>query len=435
MLHVCGMSLHYRMPACKDKKTYMVSAVNYSLFRFFFGILMIPQVLHLTPHVHDLSKSAFVFHYPGLSFIEAYSHGLIDLLQAAAIVSAVLLALGIIPRMAALLFMCSFGYLFLIDISFYNNHYYLWCLLAFLFACTEAGLSISVFDVFRRRFNKQMHVWNYAAFGLLITIVYFYGGTAKLNGDWLQGYPMRLYTHAKGFPSPDLSGYFLSYTGLLFDLLIGLLLWRFARSVWVVALMLVFHISNYFLFDIGEFPLVMIAAWLIYIPLSRFPLRDILKETKALKKPVFAILGLFFAFQLLFPARALLLYGGNVAWHRQGYNFSWRMMLNNHKPSYFQFLVDMPERDDRYHVDFEKLLTYRQFYHTYHEPYMIWQLAQKLHSDAQKKYGNTPIHVYCKSLVALNQHPPRSLINERADLAAVPFHHFSPNHFVNTFTP
>lgn len=397
---------------------------------------MIPQVLHLTPHIHELSKSTFVFHYPGLGFIEAYSHELVRVLEISALAGAVLLALGIIPRIAALVFMASFGYLFLIDMSFYNNHYYLWCLLAFLFVVTDVGKSISLTDLFRKRFSGQMHIRNYVVFALLITIVYFYGGIAKLNSDWLQGYPMRLYTRANNFPFPEFSGYFLSYTGLLFDLLIGLVLWKYPRSVFVTVPMLAFHISNYFLFDIGEFPLVMLGAWFVYLPLGRYGPAKLLPEMKATVKGnlLYIMLVFFFAFQLLFPLR-FMLFGDNVAWHRQGYNFSWRMMLNNYKPHYFQFLVNIPARNDSYHVDFEKLLTYRQFYHLYHDPLMIWQLAQKLEGDARAKYGVDTVHVYCKSMVALNQHPPRSLIDETYDLASVPYLYFSRNHFVNRFTP
>lgn len=409
------------------------SALNFSVFRLIFGLLMIPQVYHLLPHVHDLGRSAFVFHYRGLELIEAYSHGLIDFLGYAAIGGALLLAAGILPRIGALVFMLSFGYLFLIDQSFYNNHYYLWLLISFLFVATDTHKSVSLVDVFRKRYSKEIHVRNYFVFGLLISIVYFYGGVAKLNADWLQGYPMRLMTSARKMPNPDMAGYFLSYAGLVFDLAIPFLLWIRPKSWYVVAPYFLFHLGNYFIFDIGEFPLVMMGAWLIYLPLADRPglsFWQLSKEVTGRRTAWSVLLSVFFIFQLLFPLRSFLV-AGDVAWHRQGYNFSWRMMVNNHEATYFQYLVHIPQLNDSYHVDFSKLLTYRQFYHAYHEPYMIWQLAQKLREDAIVKYKVTEVEVFCKSLIRLNQHPESPLIDSRADLGKADYRPYSKNSFIN----
>ena len=61
-------------------------------------------------------------------------------------------------------------------------------------------------------------------------------------------------------------------------------------------------------------------------------------------------------------------------------------------------------------IDFSKLLTYRQFYHAYHDPYLIWVLSQKLKSDAVTKYQQNNVKVYCSSLFELNQHEAKELI-------------------------
>lgn len=395
---------------------------------------MIPQVISLLPHIHALSQSTFVFHYPGLNFIEAYSHQLIDILGVVAVTGAVLLAIGIFPRLGAALFMFSFGYLFLIDMSFYNNHYYLWCLFAFLFTIIETNRTISIIDLFKKNIDKKIQVNNYITFALMISIVFFYGGTAKLNFDWLQGYPMRLMTASKKFPFPDLTGYVISYTGVIYDLVMPFLLWRFARSILLIIPYITFHFINYFIFNIGEFPLVMIAAWLLFIPISNLKQSELIFSFKTMFKSNIKgiVLSIFFLFQIIIPMRALAI-GGNVAWHRQGYNFSWRMMLNNYEPKYFQFLVNIPQKDLSYHVDFEKLLTYRQFYHLYHDPLMIWQLAQKLKKDAQLKYKANDVRVYCKAFVQLNQHPEKPLIDETKDLANTKYNYFTKNTFVNSF--
>lgn len=415
----------------------LVEAISFSIFRFLFGMLMIPQILNLIPSIHDLSKSTYVFHYPGLSFIEAYSHELIDTIAGVGIIGAVLLALGILPRLGALIFLLSFAYLFLIDMAFYNNHYYLWCLIAFLFVCSDVHKSISIVDVIKKEYKKTISISNYIVFALLISIVYFYGGVVKLNPDWLQGYPMRMLAAARNYPFPDFAGFFMSYMGIAFDLFIWILLFRKPKAIYTIIPYLAFHLSNYFIFNIGEFPLVMLAAWFVFLPLAKIPI----KEYAALLKQEFlykshtcktVIYTLFFLVQLLFPLRSLLT-GGNVAWHRQGYYFSWRMMLNNHELIDFQFFVEMSDKNDRYAVDFSKLLSFRQFSNTYHNPYFIWLLAQKLKKDAEEKYQSANVKVYCRALITLNQHIPRPLINEKIDLGNSSYSFIAKNVFITDF--
>lgn len=408
--------------------------ILFSLFRFLFGILMIPQVLHLVPQIHDLANSTIVFHYPYLNFVEAYSHELLDFLQYSSIFGAVLLALGIFPRLSAALFLISFGYLFLIDKSYYNNHYYLWCLVAFLFAILKTNQSINIFDVFRGDKEKILPPKVILAFCLLFCIVYFFGGIVKINSDWLQGYPMRLMTASRGISNPDFWGYFLSILGLLFDLFIPFLLWFKPKKWYVILPYFIFHVTNYFIFNIGEFPLVMMAAWPLFYAMDSFDKKSLLRDFFTIRHRDFAhlVLVFFFLIQLLLPLRSFIV-PGNVAWHRQGYDFSWRMMLNNYEVSYFQFKVEMPELNDSYFVDFSKLVTYRQFYHAYHDPYMIHTMAQKLKLDAQRKYRTENIKVFCNSNVKLNQHDFKQLVHPEIDLGKQPYFYFSTNKFISSF--
>lgn len=412
-----------------------VSAKNFSLFRFFFGLSMIQQVIDLVPHIHDLGKSTFVFHYPYLWFIEAWSHELIDFLKYISIFSAILLGLGIIPRIAAFIFMLAFGYLFLIDISFYNNHYYLWCLIAFLFVITDTHTSISIVDVLRKNTEKKIDITNYVVFGLLISIVYFYAAVAKINGDWLQGYPMRLLTANRGYPFPKILGLIMSYGGLIFDALMPFILWKKPKAWYVILPYFVFHLSNFFTFNIGVFPLVMLAGWLLFLSLSLVPSKELVAAViPKVKNHTWQSVSLilFFCFQLLFPLRCYWI-GGDMAWHRQGHYFAWRMMLHNHEPKFFQYFVVFPDnKENNYSVKFDKLLTYRQLHNTFNDPYFIWLLAQKLKKDAIKKYKIDKVHVYCQSVVTLNQHPEQGLINDTIDLAAVPYHFFTKNNFITT---
>ena len=401
-----------------------------TIFRLLFGLMMIPQVFSLTPWIHELEHSTFVFHYPYFGWVDAYSHELIYVLTGVSVAAALALALGLWTRWAALTFMLAFGYLFLIDMSFYNNHYYLWCLLAFLFALNPDN-GLSVVDLWRGQRERDTELRNYLPFALLVSIVYLYGGLVKINPDWLQGYPMRLLAAARQWSAPDFIGYFMSYSGIVFDIGVAFALWRYARAWWLLLPYVAFHMSNYFIFNIGEFPFVMIAAICVYLPFQNQTVAQIWQTFRfeGFRRWAYT---LFFAFQILFPLRSLLV-SGNVAWHRQGYFFSWRMMLNNHQASYFQFLVVIPEQNHQYWVQFDKLLTFRQFSDTYHNPYFIWLLAQKLKADAQKKYKAQTVHVYAKSIVSLNQHPAKPLINTSIDLGTQPFYLFRKNNFVHDF--
>ncbi len=416
--------------------TQYTSSKHLSWFRLLFGVLMLPQIYNLIPHVKELGNSCIVFHYPGLEFIEAYSYGLINFLAIIGAIGAILLALGVIPRIGALIFLICFGYLFLIDVSFYNNHYYLWCLISFLFLFVDHNNCFKAWELIKKgNLDRKINIQSYLPFAILITIVYFYGGVAKINEDWLQGYPMRLMTQAKGVPFPDITGYFLSYSGLIFDLLIGFVLWKYPKKIYVIIPYFGFHLSNYFIFNIGEFPLVMMAAWLLFANLCQVQWKDIIEGCKTIflpKNAISMVLALFLIIQFIYPIRPLV-FGEKVAWDRQGYDFTWRMMLNNYEPNYFQFLVEFPNEEQNYHVDFSKLLTYRQFYHAYHDPYMIWTLAQKLKTDAVKKYEEPNVKIHCKSLVQLNQHSAKQLINQDVDLASVDFNHFRKNQFINLF--
>ena len=426
-------TIHFRENT-PTTQSILVSALPLSIFRFCFGLLMIPQVYNLLPSIHELANSIIVFHYPNLHWIEAYSHGLIDTLGGICYIAALGISLGILPRIFAGIFALCFGYLFMIDMSFYNNHYYLWCLIGLLMVMTDMHKTYSIFDLIKKRNIVAIPLINYIVFALLISIVYLYGGIVKIIPDWLQGQPMRILAHSRGWIFPDLLGYFMSYMGIIFDCGMAILLWQYAKKWWIILPYLVFHLSNYFIFNIGEFPFVMLAALSLFYPLQNYSITDIYQNAKLpfSNKLKYYILLLFFAFQLVFPLRCWLM-EGKVAWHRQGYYFSWRMMLNSQEPKYFQYRVIIPEQKHEYYVDFRKIVTFRQLMNLYNNPYAIWSLAQKLKADAQQKYSTENVQVYAKALITLNQHPEQDLIRTDIDLAKVDYKLYSKNMFVTDF--
>lgn len=407
--------------------------INFSLFRLFFGLMMIPQVLGLLPFIHELSNSTIVLHYPYLNWVEAYSHGLIDILGYTAILGAFLLAIGLLPRIGAVLFFVCFSYLFLIDISFYNNHYYLWCLISFLFIVVDLSNSINIKDVWKRNIiNKEIAYSSILPFKLLITIVYFYAAIAKMNPDWIQGYPPKIWLNTEGFSNSELLGLMMAWLGLVFDLVISVGLWCRPTKWYVVLPYFAFHTANMFLFNIGMFPPVMMAAWLLFLP----PIA-IGSVVEIIKNGVYTgmqkyVLFLFFIFQILFPLRFLFM-ENKISWHRQGYYFAWRMMLDNYHVKDFQYKVVTKNPNNEYFVQFDKFITYRQFQNTYNEPYSIWLIAQKLKRDAITKYKTKDVSVYCRSIIELNQHKAKSLTIDTVDIGKTEYKIFRKNNFVTTF--
>ena len=410
-------------------KKYINSTTLFSLFRFVFGILMIEQVLSLVPFVFDLQNSHIVLHYPNLEFIEAYSFLLIDILKYTSIAGAFLLAIGIQPRLGALLFLMCFGYLFLIDISFYNNHYYLWCLMAFLFVVVDTHQSYNIIDIIKQNFDKQITDISTQSFKILVSIVYLFAAFVKINPDWLQGYPAILWFESKGVHNANVLGLLMSYSGLFYDALMPILLWFFPRKAWVVIPYFAFHLINSFVFNIGMFPYIMMAAWLLFA-IKNNNLSIFLPN----KNTVFNLrkisLNIFFLYNILFPLR-FLIYDGRTSWHRQGYYFSWRMMLDNYKVNEFRFLVHLPSLNKSYQVKFDQLMNYRQFENTYNDAYCIWYVAQKLKTDATSKYKEKNPEVYNISTIELNQHTAKLLVLSSINLSSFNYKILKSNKYIN----
>lgn len=406
--------------------------IFFTLFRVAFGLMMIPQITHLMPFIYELREYSVIIPYPALEFIKPYSFSLIVTLHYLSISGALLLALGLFPRLGAFIFLISFGYLFLLDQSFYNNHYYLWCLLAFLFAITDTHKSYSIVSIIRGKIPDQsISTDTFFGFKSLIAIVYIYAAWAKINPDWLQGYPATLWFESKGITNAHVMGLLMSYGGLLFDLSIAFFLWAFPRRVWVIFPYLTFHVLNSLFFKIGVFPYVMIAAWLLFAaPVKHHSTFSSYNPMLRLGQVQRAVLTSFLVFNILFPLRYIM-YEGRTSWHRQGYYFSWRMMLDSYRMEEFSYYVKLPESEIAYHVDFSKLMTYRQFMNTYHDAYALWYVAQQLKLDAMTKYQEPHPQVYSRSLVALNQHLPKYIVDPNIDLASERYQLFRSNKFIN----
>src|SRR5436190_19854276 len=152
---------------------------------------------------------------------------------------AVAIAAGCCYRLACLLFAAGFTYVFLLDATNYQNHYYLIVLLSWLLAILPTHGAVSVDAALRPNIRSDTApAWTLWLLRFHVALPYFFGGVAKLDADWYSGVPMRqlLAVHS-GLPligpflaSPSTALAF-AWGGLLFDLsIVPLLLWKRTRA-------------------------------------------------------------------------------------------------------------------------------------------------------------------------------------------------------------
>ena len=109
--------------------------------------------------------------------------------------------------------------------------------------------------------SEQAPAWALWLLRAQVGVVYFFGGIAKLNSDWLQGQPMRLWLPGsirlpglEPLLAAPASALLISWGGLLLDLfVVPALLWRRTRP-YAFAAATLFHLINSEMFDIGAFP-------------------------------------------------------------------------------------------------------------------------------------------------------------------------------------
>lgn len=252
-----------------------VNGGSVAAFRIVFGLAMVSNNLWYLRNDHVYMyyvRPDFHFSYGPLTFIEALPGvGMYAVFWAMAAAGA-LIALGFWYRTAAAVYFVLTTYKFLIDTTFYQNHDYLISLLAFLLIFIPANRMWSI-DALRHPSQASTTVpsWALWLLRLQLSVVYFFGGVAKLNTDWLQGEPLRAWL--AGRPDLPLLGphvtneavvWTMTYGSLLLDLLIvPFLLWRPTRlAAFVVAFG--FHFMNAQLFGLVIFPWLMMTATTIY---------------------------------------------------------------------------------------------------------------------------------------------------------------------------
>jgi hypothetical protein len=399
-------------------------------FRIAFGAIMFWEVLryfHYGWIQHDYMDPLFHFTYLGFDWVRPWPGFGMVIHFAVLGVLALCILFGLFYRLSAVLFCLGFTYVFLLDQTHYLNHHYLICLLSFLLIFIPAHHARSLDALRHPRIRAAFApAWSLWLLRAQIGLVYFFGGVAKLNGDWLHGEPMRTWLAARtDFPligawfTHPLAPYLFSYGGLLLDLLfVPLILWK--RSRWpVLILAVLFHVMNARLFDIGIFPWLMLSATLIlFVPYSN--MKGIPSESKSFTRRqsvIMAALGLWLSLQILLPLRHFL-YPGDVNWTEEGHRFSWHMKLRD-KTGDIEFIATDPAQDITWNILPEAYLSPDQIEVMSTHPDMILQFAHYLAASLRQE-GHADIQMRVMAYVSLNGREPELLIDPDVDLAAQP---------------
>jgi vitamin K-dependent gamma-carboxylase len=287
----------------KERLGSPVDGSSLALFRMFVGLLMALEAYSLC---HPLATTfgkvplevyytgpdvKLVFPYAGFHWLPLLPPALIDTLVGLLALSGITVALGLCYRVSAAVLFLSWGYLFAVECTrtYWNSYYYSELLVSFLLIWMPAArrYSLDSFLAWKRRSFQTVPFWTILLLRGQLIVMYFYGGVAKLNADWLlDAEPVRYHlararlTLEQGtiFSGAQLAvlkallqsnafAYFISYAGLIFDLSVGFLLLIRRTRLLALILLVIFHCTNHFIIfnDIDWFPLLGLSTSTIFL--------------------------------------------------------------------------------------------------------------------------------------------------------------------------
>ncbi|TGM58228.1 HTTM domain-containing protein [Leptospira vanthielii] len=424
-----------------------VSSLSLHFFRIGYGfattILIFRYFYYGWIHTYFI-KPTFFFKHFGWEWIHPLPPVFTYLLFGILFITAFGIFLGYYLRINLFIFTIGFTWFHFSDATIYLNHYYLVSLLGFLLWLSP--VSKSNYPTLRWRdwiqnTNPIPKLWLYV-FRLQMGLVYFFGGIAKLQPDWLfEALPLKLWLYqAEGkFPLLDpilglpITAFVFSWIGVIFDLSIPFLLCtkRFRLPAWFVVLF--FHSFTSFLFPIGVFPIVMSLSSLIFFA-PDWP-RTIIYKIKKIKvetenpkmdfkkRPVKDILGFkeyllftYLTLQVTIPFRHIL-YPGQVIWTEEAIKYSWQVMVADKVGSAVFFIQNKP-------IDPKEILTEYQYRMMTIQPEHIVQFANYLQQKEYEKSGTKDVPVFVQSNVSINGKPARPLFSPNEDLTKISINFF-----------
>ena len=436
-----------------DRLTKYIDGTSIAIFRIGFGLIMLWELIYFVRIDFVkifLTQPKVQFPYEFASFLKPLPEPVLNLLVMVLMLCCVFIIIGRFYKKAMIVFFLGFTYLFLLDKAYYNNHLYLLCLLSFLLIFIPADHRLSFAK--KKDKNKPTLYWHLLILKLQLAIVYFYGGIAKLNQDWLfSSEPMATILNQKaqnGFLGDllvsDGALYFFTYGGVLFDLLIPFLLFIPKTRVFAVICALFFNIMNAWIFsDINIFPYFMMLSLVLFLDVDMIGKyvhnkmfgkqkpSDAPKEVGKLKKPVLIVMAVYFVIQGLLPFRHFL-YEGNVDWTGLGQRFAWRMKIQHRTVQNLEFKVLDMQNKVVIPVDLNSYrLNQDQITQLYQDPRASIQLANYLKNRSIRIKGLKDVEVRSDIVVKFNGRQPQSIFDKSVDLSNLDISPFKLNKSIN----
>jgi len=389
------------------------------------------QIAYIDPRFH--------FTYYGFDWVHPLPDTGMYLLFLGLAASGVAIATGFLYRWATLLFALGFTYVFLLDRTNYQNHYYLIVLISWLLVLQPLNCNFSLdASLGLKKQSLTLPIWMLWLTRFHIALPYVFGGIAKLEVDWFAGAPLRQILAARsGWPvigtwlvDENVVQAFI-WGGLLLDLLVvPALIWRRTRVLAFLACV-VFHVLNSQLFSIHIFPWFMIAATTLFFE-PEWP-RRFLRRTQApgslhaavavpqklsFRMRVFGLLlATYCLFHCVWPLRHHL-YPGPTSWTERGHFFAWRMMLRGKTVGIRYYLTDTVTGKTQI-VDPRFVLSPLQVSIFARDPEMILHLAHFFRDEYRRQFGHEA-RVRALVLTSLNGRKPQLQIDPSVDLAKEP---------------
>ena len=414
-------------------------------FRISFGLIMLWEMIvyfYMDWINENYIYPSFHFKYQYFEWVKPFDSLGMHIVFFIMTISCLSIIFGYFYRVGSSFLFIGQLYIFLIDQSYYNNHFYLVCLLTPLIMIIPMNSSFSL-DVYWNNHKKQNNlpfIWLWLL-RFHMGLVYFYGGIAKLDPGWLDGSAtaelMVLANKGTLFErilELEWGSKFYSWSGLFFDLFITFFLLNKSFRPYAFIIALFFHLHNSYVFHIGIFPWLAITLTALFFQ-PDFPKKIFLylnlhyfksnsfknsasKRTKIIHVNSFvkSFIIFYIIVQLIIPFRHLL-HPGKTSWHEVDHYFSWRMMLRQ-KVTKIRFNIIHPQTGEKRYADLSDYLSPSQIQHFPGNPGMILQFAHFLDRLVKINTDFDPI-ITSDILVSLNGRPFKTLVDPKLDLSEI----------------
>ncbi|XP_033926481.1 LOW QUALITY PROTEIN: vitamin K-dependent gamma-carboxylase [Melopsittacus undulatus] len=422
-------------------------------FRAAFGLLMVldvPQERGMALLDRRFLDGLEICRFPLLPMLRPLPLDGMYLLYSVMLLGALGMMLGCWYRLSCVAFLCPYWYVLLLDKTSWNNHSYLYGLLAFQLTFMGADRYGSVDGLFRpHKRNAHVPLWNYTLLRAQIFLVYFIAGLKKLDMDWVSGYSMgSLARHWLFAPfrlvlsEQSTSLLVVHGGGLLLDLSAGFLLLLDATRPIALIFVTYFHCMNSQLFSIGMFPYTMLVsnglfchpAWPRRL-LAQCPrwLRGGLPSTRPprpspdchygargglrLRQHLAAAFTVLYVLEQLFLPYSHFITQGYNNWTNGLYGYSWDMMVHSRFHQHVKITYQDGLTGD---VGYLKPGVFTQSRRWKDHADMLKQYAVCL-SQLLPRYNISQPQIYFDIWVSINDRFQQRLVDPRVDVVRAPW--------------